>query len=148
VEKLLLNFLERQLRVIFDGDIVILKVSSNKKISYETLLTIITKIFCLDYQDDNLKLYTKKWFKDKSIEFVGGLDKFLEDCVIILDPTKWVVKHKLYGTIDLDKLEIYPIDSPLKHTYEAIKNYVDKWYEEEVIKVSEKMMGLNDNDFY
>jgi hypothetical protein len=148
MEELLLKFLERHFTVIFDGKITVLDNSYDEKISYYSLLEIITKIFSLGCSNEEFRLITNKWFKDKSVEFVGGLDKFLEECVIVLGSTNWEVKHKIYGTIDLNAVELYPIDSPMKTHHEAVKAYVGKWYDEEVIKVSEKMMGINENDIW
>lgn len=148
MEELLLKFLERHFTVIFDGRIRVLDVSSDEKIPYELLLSIISKVFSLGYSEEEFKPIANKWFKDKSIEFVGGLDKFLEECILDLGPTNWEVKHSLYGTIDIDAVDIYPIDSPMKAHHEAVKAYVGKWYDEEVIKASEKMMGINPNNIW
>jgi hypothetical protein len=119
-----------------------------KKISYDSLLGITTKIFSLGCNDEDFKFFLVKWFKNKSFEFVGGLNKFLEECVIELGPTNWEVKHNLYGIINLNDVDTYPIDSPMKSHHEAVKAYVGKWYDEEVIKASEKMMGINQNDIW
>lgn len=143
--ELLIKFLERNFTIVFDGRVWVLEVSSGEKLSYENLIKIITKIFCLTYNDEDLKKNIDKWTKDKSTEFVGGLSDFLENCVIELGPTNWEVKHKLYGKINIDEIYLYPIDSPMKNYHEAITHYVGEWYDEEVIKASEKMMGFNDN---
>jgi hypothetical protein len=87
MEELLLKFLKRHFSLVFDGKIWILDVSSNEKITYETLLKIITRVFSLGRSVEEFKTTTDKWFKDKSVEYVGGLDKFLEDCVIELGST-------------------------------------------------------------
>jgi hypothetical protein len=36
----------------------------------------------------------------------------------------------------------------MKNYHDAIKAYVDNWYDEEVIKESEKMMGINNNNLW
>lgn len=145
METLLIKFLNRNFTVIFDGEIRIFDINSGEKILYEKMMGLIIKIFSVDFINTLGGRVINQWFKDKSSEFVGGLNKFLDECVIELGPTNWVVRHKLFGEINLNDVDTYPIDSPMKSYKDAVKTYVNSWYDDEIIRVSEKIMGIDEN---
>jgi hypothetical protein len=82
--------------------------------------------------------YFDTWFDEKLKSFSNNFDKFLNDCELKLGPTSWVVRHKLYGDIDPTLLTMYSNDK--RTNLHTLKYFFDKWYDEKVIEVTERMM--------
>jgi hypothetical protein len=148
MEELLFKFLNKNFDVVLDQDFKIIFKNSSETITKQSIKEDISKIFFITFQNNSFENLINEWLKDKANDFIGGLNDFLKDCEITLGSTNWGITHKLYGKINLDNINNLPIDSPLKHHQELLNLIVDEWYDEEVIKASEKMMGINENDIW
>lgn len=82
--------------------------------------------------------YFDTWFYEKLKFHSNNFDKFLNECELKLGPTSWVVRHKLYGDIDPSLLTIYSNDR--RTNFYTLRYFFDKWYDDKVIEVSERMM--------
>ena len=82
--------------------------------------------------------YFDTWFDEKLKSLSNNFDKFLNECELKLGPTSWVVRHKLYGDIDPSLLTMYSNDK--RTNFYTLRYFFDKWYDDKVIEVSERMM--------
>jgi hypothetical protein len=114
----------------------ILSAFDNSEIKNKTEILVELKLVFKTIK--NLSDYYEEWL-DKSINlFLKNIDNFLDECYLELGPTNWVVKHKVYGNINYNFLRTQ--NSFDKKYHEALMYFFEKWYDNKIFEISEKML--------
>jgi hypothetical protein len=103
----------------------------------------LESILDLELQGETPKVYESimermnRWYYDN--EFYDKIMEFIKNTTIDLGPTNWIVKHKDYGTLDLNSLNKYfPNETKYQQVY--FRQIFSQWYDDKVMEISEKMM--------
>lgn len=117
----------------------------DKKINQEFKNYDFSKLFLIifdEYKTDDNRLpfeICQEWFDKKKKKYTKDIDKYLSDCIIKLGNTDWVV-YKSDGTIvtyeDVKKI----FGNKFGKTF--LYNYYNRWYTDNVINESEKIMNV------
>jgi len=83
-----------------------------------------------------------KWYNEKREIIIPDFDVFLNECEIVLGLCEWEVRHKLFGNIDINLLNIY-YPNPNNVPIAVLKAMFKEWYAENIYIASEKEMQKN-----
>lgn len=97
----------------------------------------------VELQGETPKVYeaimerVNRWYYDNV--FHDKIMEFIKNTTVGLGQTNWIVKHKDYGTLDLNSLNKYfPNETKYQQVY--FRQIFSQWYDNRVIEISEKMM--------
>jgi hypothetical protein len=122
-------------------DFIVFDKFNHKEFKNSEFSKLFLSIFDDYTTDENLLPFEicQQWYDKKKTKYTRVLDKYLLDCVLSLGRTDWVV-HKSDGTI-VDEKKIKDLFSK-KFDNKFLTNYYNRWYTENVINESEKIMGV------
>lgn len=126
---------------VSDNDFIFIDKLNNQEFKNSEFTKLFLTIFDEYKTDDNRLPFEicQEWYSKKKTKYTKDIDKYLSDCKVRLGNTDWVV-YKSDGSIVTEE-KIYKLFSH-KSNKRFLDNYYLRWYTENVINESEKIMNV------
>lgn len=133
------KFEEYYIRKVVEPNVKDFLNDKSKELTSKNLESLLD----VELQGETPKVYeslierVNRWYYDDV--FYDKIMEFIKNTTVGLGQTNWIVKHKDYGTLDLNSLNKYfPTETKYQQVY--FRQIFSQWYDNRVIEISEKMM--------
>ena len=133
------KFEEYYIRKVVEPNVKDFLNDKSKELTSKNLESLLD----VELQGETPKVYeslierVNRWYYDDV--FYDKIMEFIKNTTVGLGQTNWIVKHKDYGTLDLNSLNKYfPNETKYQQVY--FRQIFSQWYDNKVIEISEKMM--------
>ena len=128
------DYVNRFFDVKLGSEILIVNTFDDIEMPYSEFMNHIQRMFAIN----NLKVI-HEWYGEEIRKKLGDFYEYLEKCRVELGATNWVVYDDFGMEVTTEKLTTF-FGSTLSPN--IIQIFYDKWYDDALIKHTEKIMGF------